>query len=252
MDKPIANPSVFTNRVQNLFTAIFSYHFVRKLVVLEQATPFGTYTSLVFRRADKAPLSQLLKEELIAEPNKIEILVKDGPNQQIDDTDLESVIKSIREEDNTIFILVTSGDVPSDDYDRLFRFFTRHQIIILPLGENDISKLEDFVKNGNINACLVVLCMLTDRITSGNEKLPSIWASRAERQKEAIVARLNKMADLKGPQLRTLIKKLRFLMSFEKSGGEIAKACMAVKISRKTFYLWIENDPVFKKLFETA
>jgi predicted DNA-binding transcriptional regulator AlpA len=39
-------------------------------------------------------------------------------------------------------------------------------------------------------------------------------------------------------------------MSFEKSGGEVAKACAAVGISRKTFYLWLEKDATFRTLVD--
>jgi hypothetical protein len=99
--------------------------------------------------------------------------------------------------------------------------------------------------------------MLANRVTTDpwDEKTMQrhggAYANRAEWQKSATAARLDKMAKLEGPQLRTLIKKLHFLISFEKSGGKISKACVAVRISRKTFYLWLENDPIFKKLFET-
>lgn len=158
--------STFTNRIHAVFRAIFSYHFTRKPVIWERKTMFGSYTALTFRNAAKSPLLQLLKEELVGEFRSVEILVKRKTNQTIDDTDFESVIMSVRKQEGTLFILVTSGDVPSDDFSRLFRVFTRHIVVILPLGENDISQLETFVKNGNINACLVVLCMLADRIVT--------------------------------------------------------------------------------------
>jgi hypothetical protein len=164
---------------------------------------------------------------------------------------------SVRGEGDTLFILVTSSDeVIADDYERLFRVFTCHQVVIVPLGKNDIERLEYFVKNGNINACLVYLFMRTDRVTADpwDEKMMQkhggAYATRAGWQEKAIAARLEKMAALQGPQLRTLIKKLHFLMSFEKSGGEVAKACVAVGISRKTFYLWLEKDVTFQKLID--
>jgi hypothetical protein len=82
------------------------------------------------------------------------------------------------------------------------------------------------------------------------QKHGGAYATRSAWQEKAIVARLEKMATLQGPQLRTLIKKLHFLMSFEKSGGEIAKACVSVGISRKTFYLWLEKDATFQELID--
>ena len=241
-------PTIFTKRVRNLFGAIFSYHFNCRPSFSNRETSFSTYASMIFRKATKSPLLLLLKEGLISEPNSIEILVKNTANQKIDDTDLESVILSVRNNENTLIILITKGEVPSDDFERLFRVFTRHLVIILPLGEKDILKLEKFVENGNINACLIVLFMLANRITSGEEKLYGRYTMDAKWQEEAILARLDKMTNLKGPQLWTLIKKLCFLTSFEKSGGERTKACAYVHISRKTFYLWLEKDPIFRKL----
>ncbi len=249
--------SDFTTRVQNLFAAIFSYHFKRTSIVAERKTPFGNYASVRFRKAGDSPLALLIKEGLVSEPAAVEILTKNDRRQKIDDTDLESVILSIRNEPNTLFILATDGEVPPDDFDRLFRVFSRHLVIVLPIGTDDIARLENFVKSGNINACLVILFMLANRVTTDpwDEKMiqrhGGVYATRAEWQKSATAARLDKMAKFQGPQLRTLVKKLCFLMSFEQSGNEISKACEAVKISRKTFYLWLENDPMFKKAFET-
>lgn len=258
MHKSITQPeSSFTARVQSLFASIFGYHFGRKPILSERHTLFGNYVSMKFRGAARSPLALLLKEGLIGEPTAIEILIKNRLNQKIDDTDLESVILHVRQEKNTFFILVTDEEVPSDDFDRLFRVFSRHLVIILPVGKDDIARLEKFAKSGNINACLVILFILANRVTTDpwDEKMMQrhggAYATRAEWQKSATAARLDKMAKLEGPQLRTLIKKLCFLMSFEKSGNEIAKACAAARISRKTFYLWLEKDPIFKKLFET-
>jgi len=257
MSKKNIDPSVFIARVQNLFASIFSYHFNRKSVFSERKTLFGNYASMKFRGAARSPLALLLEEGLIGEPTAVEVLVKNRLNQKIDDTDLESVILDVRQEKNTLFILATDGEVPSDDFGRLFRVFGRHLVIILPIGKDEIATLERFAKGGNINACLVILFMLANRVTTDpwDEKMiqrhGGAYAVRAEWQEKATKTRLDKMDKLEGTQLRTLIKKLYFLISFEKVGGEISKACAAVKISRKTYYLWLENDPIFKKVFET-
>jgi hypothetical protein len=257
MNKNIVSNSTFTDRVQRLFVSIFSYHFKRQPIMAERTTHFGSYVGMVFRKAAASPLLQLLGEGLIGEFKAVEILVKNRLNQEIDDVDLESVIMSVRGEDSTFFILATSTDeVPADDYERIFRVFTRHQVVIVPLSKNDIERLEHFVKSGNLNACLIFLFMRTDRVTADpwDEKMMQkhggAYATRSAWQEKAIAARLEKMAALQGPQLRTLIKKLHFLMSFEKSGGEIAKACVAVGISRKTFYLWLEKDAIFRTLVD--
>jgi len=227
MNKNIASASTFAERVHHLFASIFSYHFKRHPTMAERTTHFGSYTSMMFRKAGASPLLQLINEGMIGEFKGVEILVKNRLNQEIDDVDLESVIMSVRGEGDTLFILATSADeVPTDDYERLFRVFTRHQVVIVPLGRNDIERLERFVKIGNINACLVYLFMRTDRVTADpwDEKMiqkhGGAYATRAAWQEKATTARLDKMAALQSPQLRTLIKKLHFLMSFEKSGGE--------------------------------
>jgi hypothetical protein len=248
----------FQERVQNIFAAIFSYHFDRKPVLSERQTPFGNYVSIKYRAASGSPLALLLTEGLVAEPTAFEILTKNRLKKEIDDLDLESVIHGIRQEKSTVFVLASDGEFERDDFDRLFRVFSRHLVIVLPLGKDDLARLEKYVKGGNINACLIVFFQLTNRVTTDpwDEKMMQrhggYFANQKEWQDKATAARLDGMAKLDSPQLRTLIKKLHFLMSFEKSGNEISKACEAVKISRKTFYLWMENDPIFKSLMEAV
>ncbi len=238
-----------TLRTRTLFASLFAYHCRRPLIAGRRKTIFGRYASFSIRHAERSPLAQLLKECAITdEVSKIEVLVKEGEDPEIDDTDLEAVIRSVREEQDTLFILVYPGAVPEDDYPRLFRAFTRHLVIILPLGKKELSRMERWIVKGNFNACLVYLAIIADRITTGPAPLPDKYASREEWQREANAARLNHLTDLKGPQLRTLIKKLSFLLSFERSGMEISEACEHAHISRKTFYLWNAKDPVFKKL----
>ncbi len=233
---------------------IFGYHFGRKPVFSERQTPFGSYASMKFRSASGSPLALLLKEGLVAEPTAFEILTKNRFNKKVDDLDLESVIHGIRQEKNTLFILASDGEFERDDFDRLFRVFSRHLVTILPLGKQEIARLEQYIKRGNINACLIILLGLANRVTTDPwddkmmERHSGYFANRKEWQDKATAARLEGMAKLDSPQLRTLVKKLLFLISFEKSGNEISKACEGVKISRKTFYLWCEKDAIFRKL----
>lgn len=245
---------LLADRIKAAFAAIFKYRCKRPMIVGTRKTPFGKYDSFAFRKASKSPFVLLLKEcHIIEEAQAVEILVKQGADQHIDDTDLESVLIGIREVPDTLFILAYQGEVPKDDYERLFKFFTRHLIIVLPLGEKELAKLEKWVAKGNFNACLVHLALLADRVTSeGEMPLRGKYAYRAKWQEEANKVRLERMAKLKGPQLRTLIKKLSFLLSFEKAGMEVSEACELAHISRKTFYLWCEKDPVFKRLLHTS
>ena len=46
----------FTARIQNLFTEILTYHFKRKPSKFDHQTLFGTYASLLFRKASGSPL----------------------------------------------------------------------------------------------------------------------------------------------------------------------------------------------------
>jgi hypothetical protein len=243
-------PMSLADRSNAVFTPLFRYHFARRPARGVRKTSFGKYERVLFRNASESPLALLLGERLICEPTAVEILLKKGADQHIDDTDLESVIISVREEPDTLFVLVYAGGVPSDDYVRLFRAFARRQVVILPLGEKELARLEKWIGKSNFNACLVYLTILADKVTSEEERLPERYKYQMERQQEANRTRLERMGKLRSPQLRTLVKKLSFLLSFEKSGSEVSEACRSAKISRKTFYLWCENDPIFKKLLD--
>lgn len=53
---------------------------------------------------------------------------------------------------------------------------------------------------------------------------------------------------LEAQQIRTLNKKREFLLAYEKTMGNISKACDCAGIkSRKTFYNWCATDPEFKE-----
>lgn len=238
----------FTKRIQDLFTVILRYHFTRRISFGKRKTQFGNYASMTFKKAESSPLALLLKEQLIAEPKAIEVLVKDDPDQAISDTDLEAVIMSVREEPDTLFILASPEETHSDDIPRLFRAFTRNQVVVLPIGKKEIAQFEKWIEKGNLNAFIVRLLMLADELTSGDEKLFGPYKYRQERQQEANFTRLSKMGGLAGPQTRTLVKKLSFLLSFEREGSDITKTAARTKIERKTVYNWIEKDPAFRKL----
>jgi hypothetical protein len=64
----------------------------------------------------------------------------------------------------------------------------------------------------------------------------------------ATLARLIRVNRLDGQQLRTLDKKHQFLRAYEKTFGNVRKACALAGIkSTKTFYNWCANDLEFKK-----
>lgn len=86
---------------------------------------------------------------------------------------------SVREEPDTLFILATPDEVRSEDIERLFRVFVKHQVVILPVGGKDILKMERWAKQGNLNACLVWLYLLASRVTS--RRRDALWAIQASR-----------------------------------------------------------------------
>lgn len=43
-------------------------------------------------------------------------------------------------------------------------------------------------------------------------------------------------------------KKKAFLEVFYATDGNITKSCNAVSIGRRTYYVWMQNDPLFKEL----
>lgn len=65
----------FAERVEHLFSTIFAYHFTRKIVRKERKTPFGKFAAMTMRKAEEAPLAQLLKRSLVCEPDGFEVLV---------------------------------------------------------------------------------------------------------------------------------------------------------------------------------
>lgn len=50
--------------------------------------------------------------------------------------------------------------------------------------------------------------------------------------------------------LTNLTKKEHFLRSYAETLGHISNACQTVKISRQTYYNWLEDDPDFKQAID--
>src|SRR3989338_2301545 len=48
----------------------------------------------------------------------------------------------------------------------------------------------------------------------------------------------------------TTLNKKMFLEFFEKSRGIISVACQKIDICRATYYVWMKNDPKFRKAVE--
>jgi AcrR family transcriptional regulator len=60
------------------------------------------------------------------------------------------------------------------------------------------------------------------------------------------------MADKKGFTLDTPEKKAKFLLIFSRKKTNVAEACRAMGISRRTFYDWYNDDENFKAAVEEA
>jgi hypothetical protein len=259
--QPVVQPAVhagakdsgvetFTKRVQRTFLMICRHLFNGKVIFLSREHMFGKYSSIVFKFAKKSPLLQLIKEINIAELKSIEIITKDGPDQYISNTDIESIIMTIREKSETLFIIVSDKHILEEKIDRLFREFAENQVLILLIEEDDVSRFEHWIHEDNINACLLTLTLLARKIANmgDSDKRSEIIINRL--QKSFIEERIDKVGGISSNQIRTLVKKLSFIMSFVRTGGEIKENCEYIGISRKTFYNWMNEDSVFRNIIE--
>lgn len=241
----------FIDRVARLFLKIFNYLFKSKPVFSTREYAFGSYFSISFPKAKKSPLLRLLIENTIGEFKGIEILVKKGSDTEITDTDIESMLMGIKKKDNTVFIIVGSKELSKEEFYRLFLAFAHYQVLILPITEKDISRYEGWVMRNNISACLVSLIMLADKILLEGEL--SWWKEDylCKRQISYIEERLDRMTDSLKDQSRTLIKKLTFIIQYVTAKCEIQETCNLIKISRGTYYSWLNNDPVFRNIMKS-
>jgi len=130
--QPVAQPAVragskdqqcslgaetFAKRVQRVFILTCTHLFNGKFTFLSREYMFGKYSSIVFKFAKKSPLLQLIKEINIGELKSIEIIIKDGPDQCISNTDIESIIMTIREKRETLFIIVSDKHILEEKID---------------------------------------------------------------------------------------------------------------------------------------
>jgi len=246
----------YIDRVVKVFLSIFRYYFKGKPVFSKREYAFGSYLSLSFPKARKSPLLRLFKEACISEFESVEILIKNGNDQHMSDVDMESLIMGLKKSQKSLIIIVTTDNM--DGFDgttmirRLFSAYEENYIIILPLGELDIVKLENWVAKGNINACLLNLAIISRKILLLMETNMEYVRSTKERFQDSFIEeRLDRLGDGINGQLRTIIKKLDFLMTFIVAFGEIKEACEMTRISRKTFYNWINKDSAFRNIIKS-
>ena len=244
----------FIDRVVKIFLAIFRYFFKGKPVFSTREYAFGNYFSLSFPRARKSPLLRLFDKANITKRSGVEILVKNGLDQEITDTDIESVIMGTRSKSkDTIFILITKGHIMEEEIERLFRSWVRNNgLMILPLEEKDIVRFEGWIAEGNINACLMSLAAVAERIMWVGEN-PRVKADIWHRAQIAFIElSLDKMKGLLAPQLRTLISKFVFFMWYMQTGPKKKELYEFAHISKKTYHNWYNMDPVFRNIIHEA
>ncbi len=243
----------FIDRAVRIFLTIFRYWFKGKPIFSTREYAFGNYLSLSFPRAKRSPLLQLFKENNIAQYKGVEILIKNTPNHEITDIDLDSILAGIKDINDTLYIIVSSSEakVRSEELYRVFRAFQHDQILVLPLTAFDLDRFENWIIKGNINACLISFLMLANRILVEGE--PHWWREDPAREFEVryLEEKLDRMADAITGQLRTLIKKLVLITKFSEARGGINEACRLSKISRRTYYVWCNNDPAFRNIFKS-
>jgi hypothetical protein len=240
------------DRVVRVFLAIFRYWFKCKPIFSTREYAFGSYFSLSFPRAKNSPLLKLFDKANITKRKRVEILVKNGSDQEISDTDIESVIMGTKENTDTIFILITGGRVQDEDIDRLFRAFARNNLIILPLGEKDITRFEDWITKGNINACLMSLIIVAEKILSVDENSMAKNDTFISHQIPFLEISLDKMGGIMAKQLRTLIQKFVYFTWYFHARCVIEETCNLAHISRKTYHNWYNTDPVFRNIIHTS
>jgi len=96
----------------------------------------------------------------------------------------------------------------------------------------------------------LTLTLLAQRITNLRDLKHESEAMIFRLQQSFIEERIDKVGGISSNQIRTLIKKLSFIMSFVRTGGEIKKNCEYIGISRKTFYNWMNEDSVFCNIIQ--
>lgn len=241
------NLNEFATQTKYLFQAIYSGYLKKRPICSKRDLVSGTFYSVAFKHAKQFPLLQLIKNRWIADDlHTINVRVKAGSDQYISDTDLDWLATDLSDEKDALYILATRGQISEDSIERLFNVFFKHQVLAIIIGDKDIARLWKWVMSGNIHACIVFLFMLTYRIVSYKEQKTIWWSVIDEHKKDFIEKTLDRMGDFRGCQLRTIIKKLEFLIVYEEEMRNITKTCKRIGITRKTFYNWYMQDPAFR------
>ena len=237
----------FTDRVTHLFTAIVRYFFKGKPIFSSREYAFGSFFSIVFKRAEKSALFRLVNRvSILDDLNEIEILIKNGPNQEINDSDMEYVVHGVGKVKNRLFILITGGMLEFYQIERFRNAFRHYLTVILPIGDEEIDQFNKWLLSNNTNACLVKIIMLIEKITSIRIDETAYDPMLLEFRESSIENQLDLMGEISCKQARTLIKKLAFLMKSKFNTIEIR--CKSVKIIPKTYYRWLKNDLGFRKV----
>ncbi|MFH1036489.1 MAG: hypothetical protein ABIG29_00955 [Candidatus Nealsonbacteria bacterium] len=232
----------FALDIKCLFEEIFHRWHKRKAKCSNKLLGASEFCDIVFARAKKLPLLQLIDNRYIKDLKSVDIRVKIGDNY-ISDADLDLIIEDAVKNKDALYVVVTRGNVSPANIERVDRAFWDHYVVILCLGDPDVARIKKWILNGNINACIFYLYMFTDAIAHRSRRQPM-----DEYRRTAIEKRLDFMGNLKVKQFRTLVKKLEFLLVLEEVHGNFSKASSSIDVTRKTIYNWRKTDPVFKEL----
>lgn len=229
-----------------VFDSIYHSFLKRKAVLAEKQLSESVYFTATFKQAKRFPLLALLKHRRVkGQLNRLEIMMKIEKDPYISDADLDLLVLDAKNSPETLFIVVTRGNVSKKNLDDISRAFREKGVLVLLLGDPDMARIEKWASSKNTNACLVYLLILAEGIAWVGRKTHTQEYAKAVTEK-----RLDYMGDLNG-QLRTVIKKLEFLLSFEEMGN-IKATAKHINVGRKTCYNWLRDDPVFRKLKEMS
>jgi hypothetical protein len=242
----------FTRQVKTLFEQIYRCYLKRRPRYSRVDLVVGQFNTLTFTHAKKFPLLQLIKNRRITDLNTIEVIVKAGENPCINSVDLEWLFTDHCSKENTLYIIVTRGYVPEKIMCRLFDEFRTKLITAIMLGDSEMAQLTNWMMKNNAPACVMSLFMQVDAVTGMESEHVPLWWQFTKRDKMEFIAKiLDYMGDLVKSQMRTLLKKLEFLIVYHEEIYCVLKVCKRIKISRKTFYNWCAGDPAFMKMVHT-
>lgn len=234
----IKSPALET---RTLFRGIFS----KKPKSSVRKTVSAQFHSFKFNNVRKLPLIQLIYNRWISELDAIEVLIK-HEEMYVTKDDLAWLKLDLQGETNVLHIVITGGEVSEETTSELNQLFTSQNVLVVMIGDPDRSHLWTWLTNLNKVACIVFIFMLAFGVVNKPKDKYTLWSIINRKTKELIKKSLDEMGEFSGDQLRTMVKKIEFLLVYEEESANITKACKEIGVTRKTFYNWYNQDKAFK------